>query len=91
LRLTVLTRAIRPDIASADVPGRLGIGFPLGDIHDPVSFGPLRPALGGADADAGEVGQHRGGELSGKGEPCGVPACVSVDAVALEPDAEEDV
>jgi len=61
------------------------IGRALADVGGPVSLRPLGPALGGADADAGKVGQHRGGQLCGQGEAGGM----GVDAVAVETDAEE--
>ncbi len=65
------------------VPGRgivtiiMGIAGALGDVDSPVSLGPMGPAFGGADADAGQVGQHRGGQLRGQGEAPGVASAVA--------------
>jgi hypothetical protein len=40
----------------------------LANASGPVSLGLLGPAFSGADADTGQVGQHRGGQFYRKGE-----------------------
>ena len=67
------------------------VGGALADVGSPVSLGPLGPAFGGTNAYTSQVSQHRGGQIGGQSEAGGVAACMGVDAVAVQTDAEQDV
>jgi len=54
----------------------------LADIGGPVSLGPLAPAFGGADADAGQVSEDCGGKFGGQREAGGVAPGMGVAATS---------